>query len=683
MNFFDIFKRKNNQRFEDNLGVKDKLIDITPKISYTYSNFISNETLDKIKNVNHLDYVNDILIQRMERYPELVDLLLKGDISEDTLFLLSHDKLFSLPNKEDLEFIKFLDFDEKNQKLVALLKNTTNSELVNSDYISSYIDLSKDFETVEFCNEIASFLPDIKINLGNESLTKTSYYSPLMLYFPKSKYKVVYHNFEQFISGNIELNEDIIVQMNYDTFRYLDETTIDKISKCKIVFSDNDLEHSNEKSVLSEEEFDYKLIKYNHLIYIIENSSLDVGIKDKLIYQLKNMYLDNMTVFDFELADKILSYLTHLNFNEIKKLTKEFEININIYKTKDIEKPVFNASYYIDEIFPDFDSISLQKLISHISFLSEELKIVLLKEPRILKKLNLSDNLDESALKKVSFLLGQRLDGTTIDFINSLDFDVETFMLNKNNNHQSTYDINPIIRNYGIFDYVDEKIEVSIADLIGHDAINNCGGYKGKNILYTFENFFKKNSDSYHTRALGLLEYRTGEELLEELEKRHDTVDMKVNQIENGKYVVSSNGLHRFTVLRFHYLLDCMRNKKSKEELHELYKIPVNLINTTNFKKTYCNYLLQKANPDISSISFDHKKDEITIFYGSAMPCQVINEEKLLLLAVQSADMLDSKSLSEVTFFYKNYLSFREFIDKYIYNLSVRIKTENEEMFQR
>ena len=70
-----------------------------------------------------------------------------------------------------------------------------------------------------------------------------------------------------------------------------------------------------------------------------------------------------------------------------------------------------------------------------------------------------------------------------MDFINSLNFDVESFMSNPNNNYQSSSDINPIISKYGVFDYFDEEKVISIADLIGHDGINNRGGYKGKNIL--------------------------------------------------------------------------------------------------------------------------------------------------------------------------------------------------------
>jgi len=207
----------------------------------------------------------------------------------------------------------------------------------------------------------------------------------------------------------------------------------------------------------------------------------------------------------------------------------------------------------------------------------------------------------------------------------------------------------------------------------------NCGGYKGKNILYTFENFYQKNGDGYHTRALELLEYKSGEQLLKGLERRNrDTIDMKVKQIEDGKYIISNNGLHRFTVLRFHYLLDSMRKEKTEEELRELYKIPVTLTAITNLKQTYCNYLIQKANPNISWISFNSKEDRITIYYNSGKESQVINEENLLYLAIQSVDMLDSNSLLEVINYYNSYDSFHMFIDNYMPNLLNKIDLLNE-----
>lgn len=667
MSFFDRFKRKETI-INTNVFSEEKI------------NHLSTETIDKIKKSTDVAYINDTMIKRMKEYPELVDLLLEGNISQEILYFLNCEIVDTLPSKkEDLKFIKFLNFDEKTKKLILLLNNIANIDVTNDNYINCCLDLSQEFETIEFHNKIESFIPNIKIDLGSELLTKINLFSNFMLYFPKLEYKFVRHNFENFINGDIELDEDTIIQMSYSSFCHLDEKVINKISKCKIIFSEKSIFKTN---MQYEDKTNYKLIKYNHFIYIIEKSSLNLKIKERIIYSLKNMYILDLP--DFELELSIISYLKILDMDieEIKKLTKEFEININEYKEKSIKKAEFNASLYIDTKIPDFNSMSINAIKTIISSLDEELKILILKEPRVLKKLKLPPNLDEQSLKKICFLLSQQLDDTTIKFINSLEIDVEKFMLNPNINYQSLYDINPIISKYGVFDAINENIYISVADLLGYERNVNYDGYKGKNILYTFENFFDDNGDEYHTRALGLLEYKSGEQLVRELERRnHDTLDMCVMEVEAGKYIISSNGLHRFTVLRFHYLLDCMKKEISEEELRELYKIPVCLSSKTNLKKTYCNYLIQISNPAISCICFKRGKDEILISYKSGEQEQIINEEKLLYLTIQYVNMLDSNSLSEIMYFYYNCISFHEFIDEYIPNLLVRI--ENKEKVQK
>lgn len=651
-----------------------------------YSDIISDVILEEIKKRNNMEYISDILIKKLEKYPKLVDLLLKGSISQEMILDLNiFEKLTYLPNsEEDLQCVEFFEVDEKLDKLISLLNNRINHNDVNDNYQCCYVDLDNDFETEDFHNEVESFFPNLKINLGNETLTKTSLWSRFVLYFPKSKHKRVSHNFFGFITGEIKLDEEMIIQMSYETFHHLDEAIIDKLANCKIVFSEEELQYDTEENIQSSDDVNYKLVKFNHLLYIIENSSLDNETKEKLLYKLKYMYTDDICGIDLEVRDQILPLLNGLSIEEIEQLTKEFELNIDAYLKIDIEKPAFNASYYIDEEFPDLANSSISDVIDFINYVPDNLKTVVLKESRILRKLNISTQLDETQFNNLIYLFSTKLSLTTKDFVRSLNFDVQSFMENPDNDYKSLYNINPIIREYGIFDYLDEDRNISIADLLGHDASINCGYYKGKNILYTFENFFQKNGDGYHTRALGLLEYESGEQLLHELEKRnHDTRDMKISEIADGKYIISNNGLHRFTVLRFHYLLDCMKKEKSAEELRELYTIPVTITSKVNYKRTYCNYLIQIVNPNISYISFNDRDAKITIYYKSDDRKDVINEEILLNMAIQSVDMLDSYSLPRLQFYYNNIDSFHSFIDTYIPSLLDKFSLNSEEAVKK
>ena len=677
MGLFDIFrKKKDDYKVEQNHTHIEEIPTSFENANNvnSYSDIIPNEIIEKIMKINNIKYINDLLIRRMEKHPKLVDLLLSGSIPKDIVSSLSYtEKLDYLPfDEEELKFIEFFDLDEETQKLVSLLKNIISENDIDDSYQKCYVDLNKNFETIDFHNEIDSFIPDIKINLGNEILTKLPIFSSFILCFPSSEYKIVTHDFENFITGNIELNEKVVIQMLYSTFCFLDESVIDKISNCKIVISEDIKIDGQIKN-----DIDYNLVKYNHLIYIIENSSLDSELKEKLLYKIKNMYTDNKHYLDVEINDKIISFLKDLDIEEIKKLTDEFEQNIEKYIQKNIERPAFNINFFIDENFPNLDNMSIDDVISQINWLPENLKLTILQNPRILNKLNISDKLNEEQLKELIYIFSTRLSPTTIDFIKSLNFDIEAFMSDPSNDYKTSFNINPIVDRYGVFDYLNESAIVSVADLLGHDGPWNWEGYKGKNILYTFENFFKKNGDGYHTRALGLLEYKSGEELLEELKMRNqDTIDMKIREIEDGKYIVSGNGLHRFTVLRFHYLLDCMKKEKSKDELKELYKIPVTIDSKTNYMKTYCNYLIKIANPEISSISF-YNENEIIVHYNSED--KIINEETLLNLAIESIDMLNGYYLLEVQDFYKKIASFHDFIDKYIPQLLDKFEVKSEE----
>lgn len=544
---FELFKKK--RLAIDDLSVEN----LESEGNNCYSDIISNKIIEEIKRVNNIEYISNILIKKLEKYPELVELLLKGNISQDMISLLNiFEKLMFLPkNEADLKFVEFFELDEKVQKLLSLLDNKIDYSSINNDYDRCYIDLNKDFETEVFHNEVESFIPNVKINLGNETLTKPPLWSQFVLYFPKSKYRIVSHNFCSFITGKIKLDEEMIIQMSYETFSLLDEAIIYKIANCKIVFSEEKSQYNPEENIQLTNDIDYKLIKFNHLLYIIENSSLDNETKEKLLYKLKYMYTDDIWSLDLEVRDQILPLLNGLSIEEIEQLTKEFELNIDAYLKIDIEKPAFNASYYIEEEIPNLDNVSIDCLINFINSVPDNLKMQVVRDPRILKKLNIPDQLDDNQLKGIIYLLSTRLSATTQDFVRSLNFDVQSFMTNPDNDYKTLSNINPIIREYGIFDYLDENRNISIADLLGHDAIINCGYYKGKNILYTFENFFQRNGDGYHTRALGLLEYKSGEQLLRELERRNnDTRDMKISEIADGKYIISNKWVASFYCIK-------------------------------------------------------------------------------------------------------------------------------------
>ena len=655
MGLFDRFLKRNNKKRIFNKPEET----IQPIIEEKKE---QESIIEKIKRINNLTYVSELFIKRVEDNPKLVELLLKGNISYDILFLLNNnEKLPYLPDKkEDLVFIEFFELEDYLIEKSKLLKNIIDSTIIDSKYEKCYIDLDK-MEIIQYKNKINSFIPNQDIIIGEETLTRTPIFSPVVIYFPKQKNKIVFHSFECFIKGELELDEDVIIQMSYYTFRNLDESIARKIMKCKIVFSNDDIIDRKKRETPIDDEIDYRLIKYNHILYIVENSSLDKETKERLMYKIKNLYKDDdLWSLDLEVVELITPYLEKLDKEEIKRLTEEFEQKIDFFKTKEIKKPRFNATYYLDDYFHHFKKPTIREMLNIINNQPAEVKISILKDPRVLEILGIPSNLSDEQYQKICDLLAERLDLTTIQFINSHSFDVKKFMEDPANCVQTPHDINPIVRKYGVFDVADKIITVSIADLVADYSDEN----RGKNILETFKNFFEKKGDGYHTRSLGLLEYESGEQLLKALERRNqDTIDMKVREIDHGKYMIDSNGLHRFTILRFHFLLDCMKKEKSEEELREIYKIPVTLSYKLNYFKTYCNYLIQKGDPSVSDILFN--EDETTIFHKDKSS-KTISEEELISLVTKSLEKLDFESLKEIEEYYKTIPSFHEFIDKYI-----------------
>ena len=69
--------------------------------------------------------------------------------------------------------------------------------------------------------------------------------------------------------------------------------------------------------------------------------------------------------------------------------------------------------------------------------------------------------------------------------------------------------------------------------------------------------------------------------------------------VENGKYLITTNGLHRFTVLRILYLKDfqeALGNPQKIEEVKEKYKIPM-AISEIDSTKAYLEYMIRLAQP--------------------------------------------------------------------------------------
>ena len=243
---------------------------------------------------------------------------------------------------------------------------------------------------------------------------------------------------------------------------------------------------------------------------------------------------------------------------------------------------------------------------------------------------------------------------TVIDYITKQGIDVSKFMKSKDAYLKSNKDINEVVANYGIFDMnmSYDNNYIYIGDIVGTSHVN-----RKVNILNTIANYFEYNGDIYHSRANGLLEYDNGKSLVEGLMRKGlEREVIKLNEVEKGVFIVSSNGMHRYTMLRFHYLKDKL-NGMTEEELRSIYTIPVYVSYSVNYIKTYSNYLLAKLDPNFARIN---SFQEYTLKYKNGVTIELTDD---LLLDIVRETISKYKLSDEIEELIDKYPSFKEYMN--------------------
>lgn len=219
----------------------------------------------------------------------------------------------------------------------------------------------------------------------------------------------------------------------------------------------------------------------------------------------------------------------------------------------------------------------------------------------------------------------------------------------------NTVDINPIISNYGLT-YDEQNAIVHIGDIIGHNSFENSY------LSDSLDKLFDERGDGYHTRSLGMLEY-SSDEIMDKFASSFVSEPIKLCEVENCKYLVSSNGLHRWTVLRYHYLSEL---NKGATGLSKKYNIPV-VYTKVNLNKTYCNYLLHILSGYQVWNDFDehYKMTDNVVVIFSDKRYKIYEDELILLTKEVFLNSLDEKNINfdEIIYFYNNIESFRNFIN--------------------
>jgi len=172
----------------------------------------------------------------------------------------------------------------------------------------------------------------------------------------------------------------------------------------------------------------------------------------------------------------------------------------------------------------------------------------------------------------------------------------------------------PLISRFAI---TDERKpgKVSISEILGYRAYH----MQSRNILNNFENFFDSYGDGYHSRSVSMLNYKP-EEIMAGLSESFKIEPIKLNKIGN-KYFISSNGLHRFMILKINYLIQLYKGIP-EYELAKEYSVPVEYTEI-NLNKTYLNYIASLFITD----KFDVRAELVDFKYTDNLYVKFNNEE--------------------------------------------------------
>lgn len=253
----------------------------------------------------------------------------------------------------------------------------------------------------------------------------------------------------------------------------------------------------------------------------------------------------------------------------------------------------------------------------------------------------------------------------------------------ENGRIKSPQEINKIVSKYGF--YKSRKTtEISIEDIVGYDyQWNNIN----PNIAYSMDSFFNSLGDGYHSRSVGLLDY-TAEDAVKKINFERERI--VVDEMGDNKYIISTNGLHRYTVLRILYLSEYVRlggNEKERNRLREKYTIPVEFRELDEFK-TYSKYILMTSLFEISDIEKEYDSEK-WIYTGRLVIKKkdkeqiLIESDEDLLEYVKSKANIINQNISDLQWAYNTYPSFRTFLETYYKDvLDINQLKENSKSFK-
>ena len=327
--------------------------------------------------------LSEHLLKIFDNSPEFLDFVLNHFISFEILDKVSKNELQlkDIPSYS-LELLNFPIFKEEEEEKAAILRK----ELVlqDKDYVAitptllqeKYLPTDIDQVT------ISSYFPNVEIETIKKeilpiSVNPTFYEGQITILSPRKSSEIIVKDFfNQYLEGEFVLNHETIIILPYDMFLSLSLEELQIIKECVVVLKEDfDKWHKITENFLAKKpkffpnmrEFENNnLIKMNHLLYILEHSSLPEERKNYYSYHFKDYYhkiIEEQFPYQFqiELQNLVNELSSEIDLEEIQKQTKSFNQLSLLDKSLEIDREKFSVDIFLNGIknFEDIDSTTL------------------------------------------------------------------------------------------------------------------------------------------------------------------------------------------------------------------------------------------------------------------------------------------------------------------------------------
>lgn len=355
--------------------------------------YFSNFFLGLLSNNEFIDYLCDAFIISSD---------LLDSINNNTYNINSIDRYNRI-------LFKYLPFNDEDKVIIDMINKGVNLSGDNYYMVSSndLSDIGSNKEIIE--EKIASLFPGIEIITNKREVLPIDNIifedSLIKIINPVNEDEVIERNNNSYYDGNLKIDENTIIVMDYDKFMELskDKDFINKYSKCMIVFGDDfdtlqDISNKFINNIYNNFKFNLEGIEsiyngsdikilINHLLYIVNNSDLDEEKKNKYRYFLSDYYYMGVSWLSFyKFEDLAKDILKDCNIDYVKNITLQFNKLSLEEKSKDIKKYPFNYDMFITSI-NNFDNIDVVSLLRIINNLNKENKKIILDDKRIKNKI--------------------------------------------------------------------------------------------------------------------------------------------------------------------------------------------------------------------------------------------------------------------------------------------------------